>query len=238
LELVEGIILKQINYKESSKIMYLYTGHGLVSVLVHGSQKIKSPYLNLVRVFSYVRLFVSGKTLKTLRDAEVLDRYPMISDKLERYAYGLHLMEVVYQFSGHDHDHKKLFQFLLKILERLNQDEQYESYVMMFELKLLYLLGLQPLLKHCVFCREETHLSFSVKDGGMVCQNHGGKKEYPSSTIQYLAKLYYFDVDRESLDEVNREDIKHLRKLLDAYYQYHLNFKSKSRKMIQDLLGY
>jgi DNA repair protein RecO (recombination protein O) len=238
LELVEGIILKQIKYKESSKIMYLYTGHGLVSVLVHGSQKIKSPYLNLVRVFSYVRLFVSGKTLKTLRDAEVLDRYPMISDKLERYAYGLHLMEVVYQFSGHDHDHKKLFQFLLKILERLNQDEQYESYVMMFELKLLYLLGLQPLLKHCVFCREETHLSFSVKDGGMVCQNHGGKKEYPSSTIQYLAKLYYFDVDRESLDEVNREDIKHLRKLLDAYYQYHLNFKSKSRKMIQDLLGY
>jgi len=218
--------------------MYLYTGQGLVSVLVHGSQKIKSPYLNLVRVFSYVRLFVSGKTLKTLRDAEVIERYPMISEKLERYGYGLHLMEVVYQFSGHDHDHKKLFQFLLKILERLNQDEQFESYVMMFELKLLYLLGVQPLLKHCVFCRETSRLSFSVKDGGMVCQEHGASKAYSTSTIQFLAKLYYFDVDRESLDQVNQDDIKHLRKLLDAYYQYHLNFKSKSRKMIQELLGY
>jgi DNA repair protein RecO (recombination protein O) len=238
LELVEGIILKQINYKESSKIMYLYTGQGLVSVLVHGSQKIKSPYLNLVRVFSYVRLFVSGKSLKTLRDAEVLERYPMISDKLERYAYGLHLMEVVYQFAGHDHDHKKLFQFLLKILDRLNQDDQYPSYVMMFELKLLYLLGLQPLLKHCVFCQEVSHLSFSVKDGGMVCQEHGGRKEYQPSTIQYLAKLYYFNLDYETLEDVNQDDIKQLRKLLDSYYQYHLNFKSKSRKMIQDLFGY
>lgn len=238
MELIEGIVLKQINYKESSKIIYLYTSHGKVSVLVHGSNKLKSPYLNLVRVFSHVRLFVSGKDLKTLREGEVLNYFSSIPEDLNRYAYGLHLLETVYNFSNHNHDHEKLYLFLLKILSLISISDNFELYVMMFELKLLYLLGVQPLLKHCVFCENTKTLSFSIKDGGMVCENHGSYSEYKVSVIELMIKLYYYDLSLGEKIDFHAEDIVSLRLLIDSYYEYHLNYKSKSRQMIKELMAY
>jgi len=181
---------------------------------------------------------VSGKTLKTLRDGEVIDHFEHVSEDLERYAYGLHLMGVIYHFAQHDHDHEKLFQFLLKIMKVLNTNNQFEAYVIMTELKLLYLLGVQPLLKHCVFCESTSHLSFSVKDGGMVCQEHGGKITYEAAIIKDLMYLYYFDTQKQTMKEIEKSHLIQLRKLIDAYYAYHLNFKSKSRQMITEIFGY
>lgn len=238
MEHIEGIVLRKINYKESSNIIFVYTNHGLVSVLVHGSNKLKSPYLNLVRVFSYVRLFVSGKDLKTLRDGEVIKHFEEISLDLERYAYGLHLMGLVHHFSQYDYDHEKLYQFLLKIINALNDVQNYAAYVMMFELKLLYLLGVQPLLKHCVFCDQQSNLSFSVNDGGMVCENHGGQGHFNKQILETMIYLYYFDMQKDTMKPIEVEYLIGLRKLIDQYYAYHLNYKSKSRQMIHDVLGY
>ncbi len=238
MELIEGIVLKQINYKESSKIIYVYTEHGKVSVLVHGSNKLKSPYLNLVRVFSHVKLFVSGKDLKTLREGEVLNHNEEISKDLNRYTYGLHLMEVIYYFSNHSHDHQKLFLFLVKIIEYLKNHQSYPLYVMMAELKLLYLLGVQPHFKHCVFCEAKEGLGFSVEDGGMVCQNHGNHLRYQASVVKLMMTLYYYDLQNEGLINYDESDLSGLRCLIDDYYEYHLNYRTKTRQMIKEIFGY
>lgn len=238
LETIQGIVLKHIRYKESSKIIYLYTPNGQVSVLVHGSQSMKSPYLNLVRVFSHVKLQISGKNLKTLRDGDVVHYYNHISENLERYAYAAHLMEVIYFFSNHDHDHEKLFQFLLKIMDKLEHENDFRIYEMMAELKLLYLLGVQPLFKHCVFCQNTSGLVFSLEDGGMVCSDHQQRSKYNKSTIELMMKVYYFDLSKDQAIEYSQTELAALRRLLDEYYEYHLNFKSKSRNMIRDMDGF
>ena len=238
METIDGIVLKQMDYKESSKIIYLYTPKGKVSVWVHVSNKLKSPYLNLVRVFSHVQLMVSGKSLKTLRDGEVLSYFSEISEDLDKYSYGMHLLEVIYYFSEHDHDHEKLYAFLLKILDKMVESEDVGIYVMMAELKLLYLLGVQPLFRHCVHCNSEKGLRFSVKDGGMVCDKHDSYSQYNESTIQLMIQLYYYDLQNPSdlvIDEQSKID---LRQLIDEYYAFHLNYQSRSRKMLRDMLGY
>ena len=91
MEKIEGIILKKINYKESSKIIYLYTKDGLVSVLVHGSNKMKSPYLSLTSTLNHVSLFVSGKDLRTLRDGDIVNGFSKITNNLEKYTYITHV---------------------------------------------------------------------------------------------------------------------------------------------------
>ena len=238
LETIDGIVLKQMDYKESSKIIYLYTAKGKISVLVHGSNKPKSPYLNLVRVFSHVRLMVSGKSLKTLRDGEVLSYFSEISEDLDKYSYGMHLLEVIYYFSEHDHDHEKLYAFLLKILVKMVETEDVAIYVMMAELKLLYLLGVQPFFKHCVHCNSEKGLRFSVKDGGMVCEKHESYSKYNASTIQLMMQLYYYDLQKPSELIYDKQGKIELRQLIDEYYAFHLNYQSRSRKMLRDMLGY
>jgi DNA repair protein RecO (recombination protein O) len=238
LELIEGIVLKQMNYKESSKIIYVYTSHGLVSVLVHGSNKLKSPYLNLVRIFSHVKLYVSGSELKTLRDGEVLNYHSDISLDIVKYTYSLHLMEVIYYFSQHEHDHEKLFQFILKIIDKIIENPIFDIYIMMAELKLLYLLGVQPLLKHCVFCDSKEGLNFSVEDGGMICSEHRTKSRYNSATMHLLLSLYYYDLSDPIELDYDQQDVVELRRLIDEYYEYHLNYRSRSRKSLRDLIGY
>lgn len=236
--MVEGIVLKHIKYKESSQIIYIYTSNGLKSVLVHGGSKLKSPYLNLVRVFSYVRLFVSGKDLKTLRDGETVRHFDKISKDIEMYTYTSHLMELIYHFANHNHDHEKLLQFLLKILDKIETSKDYIVYIMMVELKLLYLLGVQPFLKQCVLCGETDKLSFSIKDGGMICPLHVNNNAFKASTIVLLKTLYYFNLENGQNISFNQEDLVELRLVIDQYYLYHLNFQSKSRQLIKEMFFY
>ena len=238
MEKIEGIVLKQINYKENSKIIYLYTPQGKVSVLVHGSNKVKSPYLNLVRLFSHVSLVVSGKSLKTIRDGNVISYFDELSNDLTKYTYSLHLMELIYYFSDHDHDHEKLFRFLLKIFHQMILSKDVSVYVMMVELKLLYLLGVQPLMKHCVYCQSQEGLQFSVAEGGMVCVKHHKVSQFHSSTIQLMQQLYYYDLDHPKPFVVEDKSKVELRQLIDDYYAFHLNYKGKSRKMLKEIIGY
>ena len=239
MEQIEGIILKKINYKESSKILYLYTASGLKSVLVHGSNKMKSPYLSLTKTFSHVSLFVTGKDLKTLRDGDIVNSFPRISENLEKYTYVLHILEIIYFVSTHDHDHEKLYQFLLKIFEIVELSEEYIPYLNMIELKLLYLLGVNPLFQHCTSCDRTDHLQLSVKAGGMCCPEHLKKDIYlDDAATEAIISLYYHDVSKHEIMNLPTEILKQIRSFLDQYYEYHLNFQSNSRKILLGLIGY
>jgi DNA repair protein RecO (recombination protein O) len=238
LETIEGIILKKIAYKESSEIIYLYTNKGLVSVLVHGSKKIKSPYLNLTRISNLVSLFVSGKDLLTLRDGETKTAFPKLGLDIEKYTYISHVFELIYYFSTHEHDHDKLYNFLLKIIQAVETTSDYIPYIYMLELKLLFLLGVNPNLNTCNTCGGNQNLVFSVIEGSVFCDKHSPTGSYGEPILKYIRILYYFDLSKDQLPEVGFEIIKEVRFLLDNYYEYHLNYRSKARKMLKELIGY
>lgn len=239
MEKIKGLVLKSIPYKESSKIIYVYTEEGLISILIHGSNKMKNRYLNLGRNLNYIECHVSGKTLRTFRDGDVLDHYEEIATDLEKYTYVTHLLELVYQFSNHPHDHEKLLQFLLKILAKIKRETIYIPYIYMAELKCLYLLGVNPLFKHCVECQETNHLTFSLEAGGMYCEKHP-QVTYAITPIalQTLQILYYFDIATNDLPKISAATSKEIRLFLDAYYAYHLNTKTNARKILTGLIGF
>ncbi len=239
LEYIEGIILKKINYKESSKIVYIYTETGLRSVLIHGSNKMKSPYLSLSKILNYVGLHVSGKDLLTLRDGDIIKRYPISSNNLEKYTYLSHICEMIYNFSSHEHDHKKLLKFILKILDLVEENQNYIPYLNMVELKLLYLLGVNPIFKHCTSCENVDNLQFSVTEGGMCCPLHiKNPINVSEAAISSLKELYYFDLSKQKISDIDPKILQEIRFVLDRYYEYHLSFRSNSRKMLMGLIGY
>ncbi len=240
MEYIEGLILKKLDYKESSQIIYLYTTSGLTSVLVHGSRKPKSPYLNLTRIQNLVGLHVSGKDLRTLRDGDVLKDYRQTKEQLEKFTYVQHILELIYHVGTHDHDHEKLYLFLGKVFDLVDQSEDYIMYLNMVELKLLHLLGINPMFSHCVSCEKTEQLHFSVKEGGFCCKDHypGGESKVSSACVTLMMDLYYYDLQNPKKVEQEVEVFKELRSVIDRYYEYHLNFRSKSRKMLAGLIGY
>ncbi|MBI9008822.1 MAG: DNA repair protein RecO [Tenericutes bacterium] len=239
MENIKGLILKSINYKESSKIIYIYTDAGLRSCLIHGSNKMKNRYLNLSRVLNYIDIHVSGKDLLTFRDGDVLNGFRDLAGDLEKYTYCTHILELIYSFSSHQHDHEKLLNFLLKIFTIIEKEENYIPYLNMIELKLLYLLGVNPLLTQCVECERVDNLFFSITEGGMCCSDHiKNPMNITEKALFYFKFLYYFDLSKDSMLEIDEITLKELRNILDRYYEYHLNIKTKSRELLMGLLGY
>ena len=229
-----------MTYKESSKIIYLYTSSGLISLLVHGAKKLSSPYLRLTENLNLIKVFATGKGLKTLTDGEVIKDYQTIKQDLDKVAYVSHLVELIMAFSESEYDHQKLYDFVLKILDQITESKSYIRYIYMFEIKYLYLLGIAPNFKRCVVCNKIDNLQFSIKSGGYCCKDHypENDKKFSDSAISILSTLYYHDMNNPldlSIDQATGIEI---RNFLDEYYLYHLSFQSKSRKVLSGLLGY
>lgn len=236
----EGIILKQINYKESSKILYIYTPEGLISLLVHGAKKLSSPFLRATENLNLIKGFYTGKGLKTLTDAEIVNDYQSIKNDLNKVTYVSHLMELLASFAESECNHKKLYDFVIRLLDKISEASAYIRYVYMFELKFLYMLGVAPNFKECAECRSTENLRFSVKSGGYCCEKHfpPADKFYSDESIFIMTKLFFHDLNNPLEVTITQAVGKEIRMIIDEYYLFHLGFQSKSRKVLNGLLGY
>jgi DNA repair protein RecO (recombination protein O) len=234
-----GWVIRRMHYKESSKIIYLYTVEGIVSVLVQGANRLNSPYLGQVEVGMKVRIDSTDRGLKRLKDLEVLDDGRMISQDLLKYTYVLHLFEIIDHVATQDMDHLKLYGLMEKVMEALKTATNYIPFIMMVESKLLYLLGLQPQFRRCIVCNSPDIISFALQDGGALCQEH--ISESPSIPMELARKweaIYLYDFLRPSALTNTEKEWKQLREVIDRYYEYHLGLITKSRAIIRDLQGY
>ena len=235
----ECLICRRMDYKESSRLVFGYTPTGRQSYLAQGANKLTSPLRVATETLTKVRITHAGKGMQIIRDIEVLDDYPEIKPDLERYTACLHLLELTLHVSEGDLDHAKLYRFLDKILDRLKTNEHHLVYIMVFESKLLYLLGLQPAFNHCHACPATDNLVFSIKEGGMCCPNHAPQgKVLTAETVDDWRHLHYFDLASGSPKAFSATELRALRLALDDYYQYHLGWESHARKLLRGLLGY
>lgn len=232
MEPFEGIVMKQIAFKESSVILHVYGATGMESVMVHGAKKWNSAYLRVVQPFTRIKYHAAGKDLKTLTDADILDVYPGIQADLERSFAAGHLLELVRHHAEGGLDHAKLYPFLVQILKRIDSDPAYSLYVMMFELKLYYLIGVQPRLNGCVVCGQTENLKLSVSGGGACCPDHQGPDaSWGESVIDAARTLYYHDIKNPLVWNFEAAVESSLRDFLDQYTLYHLHLKTKSRQL-------
>ena len=239
MDQIEGLILKQTDFKESSKILHVYTETGLKSVLTHGAKQLKSPFLRLAGTLNLIRYFATGKGLPIMTDGELLDDFGTLKSNLDKATYATHLIELVYFFAEGELDHAKLYPFLKRILAKISESNDYIPYAFMFELKLLHLLGVSPQFKGCIVCQTDVAKEFSVEDGGTVCEKHSlGKHTFSADATYYAAKLYFQDLNSPFDFTMTDFDLRSVRVLIDEYYRYHLNFQSKTRTLLAGLLGY
>lgn len=234
----DGLILKQIPFKESSKILHVYTAEGMKSVLVHGAKKFGSPYLSSSENLNVVRFQAVGKELLTLTDADLVEGYPKLKADLERFTYAQHLAELLHNFAEAEYDHAKFFAFTLKILAKLETEADYQVYAFIFELKYLFLLGVAPAFTACAACGRKDDLSFRVRSGGLSCPDHAEGPGVTDEGFRWMRRLYLIDLKDPLVERPDAATTAELRHAIDDWYAFHLNFRSKSRSVLSGLLGY
>jgi DNA repair protein RecO (recombination protein O) len=240
MEFIEAIVLKSLDYKDSSKILYLYTNNGLQSIIAHGVKKMNSINRFLSQNGNLINVTFSKGNFPSLKEGELLNDFPKIKSDVLAYTYLNHIMELVNNTISEDSDHPKMFRFLKRLFGLFN--EQYDSEILsfIFELKLLYFIGYGLNFKHCNICSNNDNLVFSIDNGGLVCAEHltVNQQSYDSKIFLLLSKMYYIDIDDFNSFELSKNERVIIRNIIDQLYDQYVSFKTKSRNILLQLQKY
>ena len=215
----EGIVLSETDYKETSKIVNLYTPMGKIGIKALGSKRIKNGLLGFTNTGNTVEFVATDSQLPTLEEYTIKDSlYTRFDDLSTAKALGV-IIRILNDLPP-DTDHQRLYPFVKNIIEALGKNNN-DKVISIFLIKILYVYGIAPNLKSCVKCGIKNDLSFIPELGGAVCQAHGvGNTE----SIKIWNEYYY---DKKKLEEYSNCDFDLLLNEIKTYYNYHLGFKIK-----------
>ncbi len=177
VEEVEGIVIREVKYRDADRILTLYTKeHGRITASANGARRMKSPLHGVTLPFvrgEYSIFF--GRGINRIQSGQVLASYYGISENLDQLAYGQYLFELVALTTPEGESNERDYALLAKTLEVLQRvsDGALKSLVHAFELKHLAFLGLRPQLGACAVCgkQEADFHHFHAMHGGIICSD-------------------------------------------------------------------
>ena len=247
----EAINLKSYNLNDADKIIVMYSkDNGLIKGVAKGIKKPKSKLgarMDLLVANSLQLL--KGRSMDTIIQAQTVNNFKKTREDFDKLMYSSYISELVMNFGeGSEAASKEIYDLLYKALNRISDAEEKKDAliaVIKFQLKLLLIMGFCVELDTCLCCRErvlDEEMYFSSKMGGIVCiecnEHLGVNLKMHHKIRDFLEAMLQFDFDYESdYDRKATEKVCQVCfNLLDDYIKTHTNKKTKSLKVLQELL--
>ena len=240
MDLNEALVLRSLDNKDSSKILYLYTDEGLKSVIAHSVKKMNNVNRFLSQNGNLIKLSYSKGDFPSLKEGELVNDYPNVKKDLVSYTYMNHIMELIGNTIPKDSDHEKLYSFVKRLFLLFDQGIDSEVLSFIFELKLLYFLGYGLNFKECNICSNKEDLVFSIDNGGLVCSEHLSinQASYGPEVYINILKLYAIDINKTEIPVLESIDKTIVRHIIDVLYGDYVGYKTKSRGIIRQIQKY
>lgn len=238
MEPLEGFILRTIDYKDTSKLLYAYTKEGHVSMLARGVKKMQSPLRHQAQTHMRLSMDLSKGTLPTLKEATLLDHYPAIKADFIRSNVLYSISELIYHNVHQDDDHQKLYPFLMKITETLKTTEAPLEVLAIFEMKLLHFEGIGMNLRACDVCGEKGNLILDGDAGVLVCEEHADPAHhlFDHTIATALQYFYYIDILKFSPRGMSDVEMRLVFEITDGLYSSHMGYRGKAKAILKSLL--
>lgn len=225
-----GIVLRTIPYKDTSKLIYVYTAAGVKSFIARNVLSMKSPLRLLADPYKKVDLKVKDKPLATVEDVRLLDHYPNTKRHYEKTLYVHFIGELILKNYTDDDDHPKGFSLLSKVLDQIDRHDDPFLYVLMFSLKSLYLLGFGLQLNQCHQCNLAAHY-YDPFTCEALCETHGSNAL--NETIYALIKTVLLeDASLYHAPSMDRSLKITLFNMIQRLFDNHLSFNAQSKPSI------
>ena len=248
----EAINLKSYNLNDADKIVVMYSrDNGLIKGVAKGIKKPKSKLgarMDLLVANSLQLL--KGRSMDTILQAQTVNNFKKTREDIDKLMYSSYISELVVNFGeGTEAISKDIYELLYKALNRISLVESKKDAliaVIKFQLKLLLFMGFCVELDTCLCCRErvlDEEMYFSSQMGGIVCvecnEHLGVSLKMHHKIRDFLEAMLQFDFDYESdYDKKATEKVCQVCfNLLDDYIKTHTNKKTKSVKVLQEIVG-
>jgi DNA repair protein RecO (recombination protein O) len=243
----QAIVLHSIDYGESDRIVTFYTAeYGKVTGIAKGARRSKKRFANVLETFACLELLFSRRShdgLAFLEEGKAINHYPGICNNLKKTLYASYLAEITEQFTVEHKKNSELFYLLQGFLELLDQGSASEDLMRFFEMRLLKLVGYEPLLDRCLVCKlpvgDGDSYHFSVTEGGVKCLRCApyDTKILGLSVGTIKSLLLGKDMEREKLCRLTLTEqcANESRALLGKFIEHLLGREIKSLRVIREI---
>jgi DNA repair protein RecO (recombination protein O) len=233
---VEGIVLKETPYSETSKIIQVLTKeYGLISIIAKGASSVKSSLRSLTIPFLYGKFKINYKKdkLSILKNGNIIKLYGSNIKNLKIYAYISYLSELTYNVLKENND-KEIFNILKDGLDKITDGFNPEVIKNIIEFKYLDYLGITPNFDICQKCNQEKEpFAIDGKIGGFVCKDcYTNEIKVSSNYKKIINRLQNVDIKEIKDIELSKEDENIIKTFLDEYYEKYSAIYVNSKKFL------
>ena len=253
-----GVILKEIKFRDQSKICPVFTEHfGKISVILKGVRNPKNKLSGVFSTGNMVELVIykkQNRDLHLVSDALLLQSPMSARPDMERFTTIYQLIETLKQVTGSEEPHPMLFRFLAATIEELCKPERdYQLVLAWFLIRLVTVLGFEPELEQCVISGEplipaaeamapDENLYFLFDPGGIAFAGPSAlirseKRALPALSFRLLRWLSRQNIDALPDIRIPEEHPRRLCELLQDYCAVHIDHNPpvRNRRIISQI---
>lgn len=213
----KGIVIKATDYKDSDKIVTIFSAdRGIIHARARGVKKAKAKLAFAVQPFAFVEfMLATSGDFFTIINATSIDQFYDVTSDFDNFIFMSACLELCSKTIKENDDSEEMFLLLLSTLKAVAYDKISAMQVFIkFMLDALRILGFSMELEVCASCGEKLSSkasSFSFECNGLVCDKCSHSIPVLELTVGELAILK--KVNEASFDTlknlkfINRDDL-------------------------------
>ena len=235
LKKIRGIVVSEVPYKDSSKVLNILCEEGVIGVVSKGCKRINSPLRvisNKLTLGEYV-IYYNESKLSTLKEGSVIDNFNNIKNDLNKISHATYITDLVNQVMKQNAD-PTVFSLYVSALKKIDEGINETVVMNILEIKFLDYLGVGINLNGCAKCGSTREIVTIDPDvGGYICKNCYTNEIIYDERVRKMLRMYYL-VEIDSIKELKIKDyvIDSINKFLSVYYDRYTGLYIRSKEFL------
>lgn len=238
-----ALLARAVDYGEADRICTLLTdGLGKVSALAKSARRSRKRYGGALSLFVVGEATLApprrGGLMLLERFDAVEDLAGPVSSDLVKVAHGSYVLELSRELWPAEQPEPAAFALVRDTLRALARHPPAPALLRCFELGILSLMGVAPLLDHCVRCgvAGEGDGWFDLARGGLLCESCGpGERPLPGDVRELLLRLAGLSPDEAARHVQPAGLARRTRELMLATVRHNLGKDLRSLEFLMQL---
>ena len=240
LKKVEGIIIKETSFGETSKIINILTEDGIIGIMCKGAKSIKSPLRSFTLSLTYAlfNIYYHEDKLSILKSVDVIDNFSNIKKDITLISYMTYLCDLASQVMKQNQN-KDIYNLLISSLKKIDNGLNPMIITNIYEIKLLDYLGVGINFSECAKCGSMKNIITIDPDaGGYICQNcYTDEVIYEEKVLKMLKMYYLVEIDSISDLKISDSVIYAINNFINIYYDSYTGLYLKSKKFLEEMIS-
>ncbi len=238
---VDGFILSEVAYGETSKVINVFTyQYGLIGIMCKGAKGLKSKNRVSTMRLTYAKFNIKYKKdkLSTLISADIINPLKLIKSDIILVSFLSFLSELTEQVIKQSNQYKSIYDNFINAILKINEGLDPVVITNILEIKYLDYLGILFSLDSCVVCGNKNNIvTIDADKGGFVCKNCVANEVIVDIKVIKMMRMYYY-VKIEGIKDIKIDDgiIKSINMFLDMYYDRYAGLYLNSKDFLKKLL--